>query len=245
MDIFRREKLIDALLGFMKSAVEKFGTTLENVTFDFSPSTTLRYFNHADENIPDSEDLRLLKARENMTNDEFKEIFNYCIAHQYIRRYVNDGGYKIRLSDKGFYRAKEKEREDILQNKIQNELIYIGTYKSSDKDLNDLLSDAKQQFLNENVQLALEKLWDALERVKTLTNTNKKKGIEAICQQLADELPEDFFDKEYKQLTLIGNDYQIRHFENNKKSIKNLETKKYLFFRTLSLINLTISRLIS
>lgn len=132
---------------------------------------------------------------------------------------------------------------DVFNLNVQNELLFNQQVETSDKTLNDLITNARTLFLQGNIQLAIEKIWDALERIKTLLNKEKKKGIEAICNSLGDELPADFFDAEYDSLTKIGNDYQIRHFETSKKSLENLETKRYLFFRALSLINLTLSRI--
>lgn len=132
---------------------------------------------------------------------------------------------------------------DVFNLNVQNELLFNQQVETSDKILNSLITSARTLFLQGNTQLAIEKIWDALERIKTLLNKEKKKGIEAVCNSLGDELPTDFFDTEYNSLTKVGNDYQIRHFETSKKPLENPETKKYLFFRALSLINLTLSRI--
>ena len=120
------------------------------------------------------------------------------------------------------------------------QVIYIRTNISKDAKTNDLLLETKISFLYDNIQMALEKIWDAFERVKTLCKKDKKESIKEVCIKLSYDLDFEFFNNEYKLLTNIGNEYQIRHFETNKKPIKSDETKKYLFFRVLSLINLTL-----
>lgn len=132
---------------------------------------------------------------------------------------------------------------DVFNLNVQNELLFNQQAETSDKTLNNLISSARTLFLQGNIQLAIEKIWDALERIKTLLHEDKKEGIKMICVKLGDELVPVFFDKEYALLTDTGNKYQIRHFETDKKPIQNSETQKYLFFRALSLINLTLSRM--
>lgn len=132
---------------------------------------------------------------------------------------------------------------DVFNLNVQNELLFNQQAETSDKTLNNLITDARTLFLQGNMQLAIEKIWDALERIKTLLNKDKKKGIKAICKRLGEDLSTQFFDTEYGLLTDTGNNYQIRHFETDKIPVKNIETKKYLFFRALSLINLTLSRI--
>ena len=243
MDMISKEYLVNNLLSYMKNEAERIGVPIGSVDFDFRPSYVQEYIGAPSEIIPDGEDLHLFKQQTNISNEEFETIFNYCITNQYIKRIFLGKPYTVQLTEYGFDYAKDIERKDLLQNKLQTELIYINTYASSDRLLTELLLESKKQFLNDDIQLALEKLWDALERTKTLLSKDKKKSIEAICNSLGDEISPDFFDKEYALLTDIGNKYQIRHFETDKKPITNPETQKYLFFRVLSLINLTLSRI--
>ena len=227
----------------MKEETEKIGVSIKNVNFNFEPSYIQEYMGGLSKRIPEGEDLQLFKEKIELSEEEFNTIFNYCKTNEYIKCVSIGKPYIVQLTDYGFQQAKYKEQEDILQNKLQEELIYIGVQTSSDKELTNLLLESKKRFLNDDIQSAIEKLWDALERTKTLFNSDKRKGIGVICNGLGDEISPEFFDKEYALLTEIGNNYQIRHFETDKKPIDNLETKKYLFFRALSLINLTLSRI--
>lgn len=243
MDPLRKEELVNALLTFMKEEIEKQGALIEAISFDFTPAYTQEYYNQAPKNFPDGEELQSFKQKESFTDEEFRIVFKYCLSNEYIQYSCLGSGEIVRLSEAGFSKVKELENGIILKNKIQKELIYIGTYKSADRKVNDLLIEAKLAFLEDNIQLAVEKIWDVLERVKTLTNKDKRQGIMDICNKLGDEISYDFFSVEYDALTKIGNDYQIRHFETNKKPINNKETQKYLFFRALSLINLTLHKI--
>ncbi|WP_428054559.1 hypothetical protein [Candidatus Avelusimicrobium facis] len=243
MDLLRKNYLVSSLLTFMKEDIEKIGATVERVTFDFTPKYIESYLNHPDEEISDAEDLQEFKKVEKFTEDEFKQVFNYCITNQYIARYILNGDYKVKLTDLGFTKAQKLEEDKLIQEKLAKGCILIREERSSDSEINNLLLEAKTQFLNNNLQLAVEKIWDAFERVKTLLNKDKKQSVKCICEKLGDEVPFDFFNSEYVALTNLGNKNQIRHFETDKMPIENLETLRYLFFRGLALINLTLTRI--
>ena len=86
-------------------------------------------------------------------------------------------------------------------------------------------------------------MWDALERVKPLfTDLDKKessqKVIEAIVGQSTSLI--SHLDAEFVELTKIGNQYQIRHFETNKELIVSDELLKYLYVRCSALVNLAV-----
>lgn len=96
---------------------------------------------------------------------------------------------------------------------------------------------------HDSLQLSVEKMWDALERVKTIfTDLDKKesskKVIEAIVGQSTSLI--SHLDAEFVELTKIGNQYQIRHFETNKESIVSDELLRYLYIRCSALVNLAV-----
>lgn len=95
-------------------------------------------------------------------------------------------------------------------------------------------------------QESVEKLWDALERLKTYyTELDKKCSVEKIVNNMANGNSDfaDLFNKEFKMLTDIGNKYRIRHHETNTIDIPNNNYCDYLFNRCLSLIALAIQYL--
>jgi hypothetical protein len=108
------------------------------------------------------------------------------------------------------------------------------------------LERARTKFLSHDPEVrreSLEKLWDAWERLKTLNNPNKKLGVAVLLDQAA---PEPAFrstlDNEAKELTRIGNEYQIRHSETNKIVINNDADVDYLFHRLFSLMFLLMRK---
>lgn len=93
---------------------------------------------------------------------------------------------------------------------------------------------------------AVEKIWDAFERLKTYyTNLDKRASASKIVGDMADgnQNYNELFDAEFKALTEIGNDYRIRHHETNKIDITDPRHYDYFFNRCLSLIALAIQYL--
>lgn len=93
-----------------------------------------------------------------------------------------------------------------------------------------------------SIQLAMEKIWDAFECMKTYYSKDKKNSCIKIINAVSVSNPElyTFLDEEFNKLTKIGNEYQIRHFEKGKIEITNNKIKEYLYSRCLALINLVI-----
>lgn len=97
-----------------------------------------------------------------------------------------------------------------------------------------------------DIQDAVEKLWDAYERLKTYyTTMNKAKSAEKIVNDMAaGQAPYvTLFDTEFRALTKIGNDFRIRHHETDKVEITDVRYYDYFFNRCLSLIALAIQYL--
>ena len=88
--------------------------------------------------------------------------------------------------------------------------------------------------------MAVEKLWDAFERIKTYFGPDKKKAVEILIKQISGDLNNTHFNEEFKKFTNIGNNYRIRHHETNKAEIKEDKYLSYLFFSMLNLLNLCL-----
>ncbi|MEO2223210.1 AbiJ-NTD4 domain-containing protein [Priestia megaterium] len=129
-----------------------------------------------------------------------------------------------------------------MNNLIQNLIVH-----SPDEKLNELVNTAidyirKPQIESRNI--ALEKIWDAFERIKTFyVPANKKVSAAQLIQNVSGQT--DGFDNmleiEFKALTDIGNNYQIRHFETNRIEIQSMKQVDYLFYRMIALIDLCMS----
>lgn len=97
-----------------------------------------------------------------------------------------------------------------------------------------------------DIRNAVEKLWDAYERLKTYyTAMNKAKSAEKIVNDIAAGQASyvTLFDTEFRTLTKIGNDFRIRHHETDKVEITDVRYYDYFFNRCLSLIALAIQYL--
>ena len=116
-------------------------------------------------------------------------------------------------------------------------------YSTGDQKLDILLDTATGRFLSpnpESSQDALEKLWDAFERLKTIENpSNKKLSAELLINKATSDSATIFrsaVEAEFRSLTEIGNNLSIRHFEQGKEPVGDGGEKDYLFFRLYSLI---------
>lgn len=92
-------------------------------------------------------------------------------------------------------------------------------------------------------QDSIEKLWDALERLKTYyKELDKKSSMNNLLKIISNNNNNflELFDNEFKALTNIGNNYRIRHHETNKIEITDMRYYDYLFNRCVSLIALSI-----
>lgn len=90
---------------------------------------------------------------------------------------------------------------------------------------------------------AVEKIWDALERLKTYyTGMDKKSSATKIVSDMADGQADyiELFNTEFKALTDIGNNFRIRHHETSKIDITDIRHYDYFFNRCLSLISTAI-----
>ena len=93
---------------------------------------------------------------------------------------------------------------------------------------------------------AVEKIWDAFERLKTYyTNKSKRESADQIIGDMSGGNDEyiELFTTEFKLLTEIGNNYRIRHHETNKIDITDVRHYDYFFNRCLALIGTAIQYL--
>ena len=96
-----------------------------------------------------------------------------------------------------------------------------------------------------NHKIATEKIWDALERIKTIyvaDGIDKKRSSEMLITAISNGSAEFqvLFNTEYKALTDIGNKFRIRHHETDKVDIIDDRYYDYFYNRCLSLITMTL-----
>ena len=91
-------------------------------------------------------------------------------------------------------------------------------------------------------RIALDKLWDAFERIKTLEHPDKRTGTSLILDKAAPSSPKfrQALEGEATELTRLGNDLMIRHHETDKEPVAASEHIDYLFGRMFSLVRLLL-----
>jgi len=116
--------------------------------------------------------------------------------------------------------------------------------KTGDPELDVKLMDAVSRFQSRTPadrQDALEKLWDAFERMKTLESATDKNDKRNSANRLLDSATgvgpfRDQLESEFAALTAIGNKFRIRHHESYVPDLPNDRARDYLFIRLAAVI---------
>jgi len=157
-----------------------------------------------------------------------------CFADEVNLLFQNRGfaykllGGKIEIAQISI-QTKEIIKEVGLKELIEQATVLYGSSNTSDK------------------QIAVEKIWDAFERLKTYYGNRKQKKASII--RIVDEMANgnenytELFDEEFTKLTKLGNDYRIRHHETDKIEILDNNYYDYFYQRCFALINLALKYL--
>ena len=126
-------------------------------------------------------------------------------------------------------------------------ILVDSDFDTGDRELNRLLSTAQRKFLNPRQEIrreALEALWDAWERLKTLDGQgDKKAGAKAMLDVTAGTSSPQFRDaleREAMEITYIGNNLRIRHSETSQEMLTTSDHVDYLLYRLFSLVQLIL-----
>lgn len=119
-------------------------------------------------------------------------------------------------------------------------------FVTDDERLNQLLEEARSKFLDPDPRVhheAVERLWDAWERLKTIKDPDKRRGsaelINACTQTPALRA---MLETEARSLTELGNSLHIRHSETSQTEVDDPIFIDYLFQRLFALIHLVLSK---
>lgn len=133
----------------------------------------------------------------------------------------------------------------ILPDALSNSLGWARFF-TGDAELDRLLEVARANILLpklDNRRDALEKLWDAFERFKTLEpGSDKKASSDALLDRIApagSKLRAEL-GTEAKVLTTIGNNFRIRHCEVTQEQIEGAESIDWLFGRMFSFLYMAL-----
>jgi hypothetical protein len=121
-----------------------------------------------------------------------------------------------------------------LHSALLFDLSVFRDFYTGDDKLDSLLREACKRFVDSNPQSkqdALEKLWDAWERLKTIEFPLKKeKSIELLIDKASKEPNfRKLIHDEANELTAVGNSFMIRHSEIGKTPISSKIKTDYLF----------------
>lgn len=160
-----------------------------------------------------------------------------------INEFFEKAGLLYRLTD-------SKEIERIVEDTPLTPELESKINRIQEPGVRELLREAIDFYKKPNPnarQYAIEKIWDAFERLKTYyASMDKKSSAEKIISDISGSNPAfmELLNKEFRDLTQIGNNFRIRHHETNKVDITDSLHYDYLFNRCLSLISLVINYLV-
>lgn len=134
-----------------------------------------------------------------------------------------------------------------ITNTYDSQIINSTFVPIQEAGLKELLQEANKYYDEGNFKIAVEKLWDAFERLKTYYSPtlDKKKSLNKIIRDMGSnkEPYKELFEKEFHELTVIGNNFRIRHHETTKTDIEDNKHYDYFYKRCLSLISVAIQYL--
>ena len=208
---------------------------------DYNQYALLDYIEYIGKNI---KDYREYDYHSFFQHHHIKLLESATIKQEYkseINKIFELTGLLYRLND-----SCEIERITNVDEQIEVEISNIKSVK--ELGLKELLLESIQLYKNprpEFHKLATEKIWDALERLKTMflaTTPNKKQSVETLIKIMANADTDyiALLNAEFETLTKLGNNYRIRHHEIDKKEITDMRYYDYFYNRCFSLIALAI-----
>lgn len=120
-------------------------------------------------------------------------------------------------------------------------------FNTGDRTLDNMLEECRAKFSDRNPLVrreALERLWDAWERLKSLADPgDKKRSIKIILDATASEPSlRARLEAEALELNSIGNSHLIGHSEVNQVPIIDVDHIDYLFHRLFAMIQLMLRK---
>ncbi|MCU7369993.1 hypothetical protein PEC18_03695 [Paucibacter sp. O1-1] len=155
-----------------------------------------------------------------------------------VNRILARNGMAFELDEDGLLRR--------LLPAVLGETLVRTYFRTGDRTLDVLLEESRTKFSDPDPLIrreALERLFDAWERIKSLADTNKAKSIQLILDRSASEPAfREALEKEARELTQIGNTHLLRHHERNQTPVIDVDHVDYLYHRLFALVELVIRR---
>ena len=125
--------------------------------------------------------------------------------------------------------------------------IRSARFSTGDPETDEKLAMAVRRFLDRDpdaAQAAIEALWDAFERVKTLEDVDIKIGVRRLLDRASRSPAErEVLEAETRALTELGNKYPIRHHKVGMPSFgEDRQFLDHLFLRLYALLDLLLSQ---
>lgn len=136
----------------------------------------------------------------------------------------------------------------ILNNETKLLIEKALIFKTADEQLDQMIFDACSKISHFDINVsyqALEKLWDAWERLKCIADPTDKKNsvLEIIGKFSSNKDFQNIISDEMSNVTKIGNTFRIRHSEPNQATLYHHREINYLFHRCLAIIVLIIENI--
>ncbi|MET4177568.1 hypothetical protein ABIB99_008693 [Bradyrhizobium sp. LA6.1] len=162
-----------------------------------------------------------------------------------LAHFVDDVSILFRRNALGFELTSEGAARRLLPAPLA-EAIGWTLFQTGDGETDRLLETARRRILLpklEDRQDALEKLWDAFERLKTLEpGANKRVQADALLDRVAPPASgfRQALAREAAELTNIGNNFRIRHSETTQEPLTSPDQIDYLFTRMFSFVRIIL-----
>ena len=147
------------------------------------------------------------------------------------------------------YRLNGEHQIQRLTEPVFREVLEDLSFRTGDAELDRMLRTAQTKFLHRKAEVrpeALEAIWDAWERLKTLPpGRDKRAQATALLHDATGPSAPKFLlllQNEAKELTRIGNAMQIRHSETGQERLGPTEHLDYVFYRMWAFLSMILRR---
>lgn len=160
---------------------------------------------------------------------EFRESVNRVFARNGIAYELRADGWIVRLLPA-----------------VLGESLARTLFNTGDSILDNALDECRAKFLSPNPLIrreALERLWDAWERLKSLADLDKRKSIALLLDRASSEPSfRALLETEARALNEIGNGRLIRHYEIAQVPVVDSDHVDYLFHRLFAMMRLLFGK---
>ncbi len=197
--------------------------------------------------------LDLLEFCASAVGEPIEDSFHSFFRHHHLSwdresglaQFVEDVNLLFARNGIAYELTAEGEARRVLPQPLADALS-LTQFATGDGETDRLLETARRRIAlpnSEERQDAVEKLWDAFERLKTLEpGADKRAKADALLDRTA--APGSSFRRllaeEATALTKIGNTFRIRHSETTQEALSSLDQVDYLFERLFAFIRMIL-----